>query len=285
MAQRVLTLIFTKNRPLQLQACLQTLFDNATGLDDVIVYFRGCPAEYAQLQKEFPKSSFHRERNFFLDVKRFVDNAYYSHVFFVVDDTVFVRPFDVRNAREFLRDHVDHLGVTFRLGTNTTFCYTLNKRQSRGAVTLVDGYQSWNWAREATCDFAYPLEVSSTLYRLSDIRFVTARIGPFRNPNVYELKLDNFRKHDADRGRVTNKPKMACLPQSVCFSVPMNLTQDEWKNRHSQRPTYSVQALLEKFRSGWRMDVSALQGFVPRAAHQEVAFGFVHGHQQVGSRR
>lgn len=276
MAQRVLTLIFTKNRPLQLHACLKSLYANATGLDDVLVYCRGCPREYAEIQKEFPKSSFHRERNFYLDVKRFVDNAYYSHIFFVVDDTVFVRKFDVSQARAFLREHVDHLGVTFRLGSNTTFCYTLNQRQTRRNVKQVGGYESWNWAREATCDFAYPLEVSSTLYRLSDIRFVTARIGAFRNPNVYELKLDQFRQHNPDRKRITDKPKMACLKESVCFSIPMNLTQDEWKNRHSQRPTYSVQALLDKFRDGWRMDVDGLQNFVPRAAHQEVAFRFVH---------
>ena len=270
-----LRLFLPKIGPLQLHGCLESLFAHISGLDDVLVYCKGCPREYAQVQQKFPRSTFHRERDFYLDVKRFVENAYYSHIFFVVDDTVFVHPFDLCEAREFLRTHVDHLGVTLRLGSNTNFCYTLNKRQTRANVEKLGPYESWNWTSGSTCDFAYPLEVSSTLYRLSDIRFVTARVGHFRNPNVYELKLDLFRRNHADRKRIQDKPKLASPTQSVCFSIPMNLTQDEWENRHSRRPTYSVQALLDKYRAGWRMNTAKLHGFRSRSAHQEVPFEFI----------
>ncbi|MBL0176295.1 MAG: hypothetical protein IPP94_13675 [Ignavibacteria bacterium] len=82
-------------------------------------------------------------------------------ILFVVDDTLFVRPFSLEGTARALASHAQALGFSLRLGRNTRYCYMSGEMQplprfrSAGPGCLLF---RWDGARH---DFKYPLEVSS----------------------------------------------------------------------------------------------------------------------------
>jgi hypothetical protein len=66
------------------------------------------------------------------------------------------------------------------------------------------------------------------------------------------------------------QPDLLCFDRSVAFCAPLNKVQSVLDNRSGQLDSYSSQALHRLFEAGVRVDVAALSGFEPRAAHQEI---------------
>jgi hypothetical protein len=113
-------------------------------------------------------------------------------------------------------------------------------------------------------DFGYPLEVSSSVYRTGDlIRLL--RTLPYSNPNRLEQGLSAssslYRLH---------QPDLLCFERSVAFCAPVNKVQTILGNRAGQQEAYSSESLNSLYLQGQRVDVKALAGFVPRAAHEEI---------------
>jgi len=274
---RVLVLVFSKDRPLQLHGCLTSLFHHLRHPPEqtvhVSVLTRGCSKEYVQVRKAFGTVTFVEEHDFHKDVRRLLSNPFYHFVSFVVDDTVFVRPFDLGEITRALHQYKKALGFSLRLGSNTTFCYMLQQHHRCHLLTESDTesdtVRRWDWTK-STGDFAYPVELSSSVYRWSDVHLLLSRISAFVNPSTLESALDAFIQR-------AQHPKVELLsfPTSVAFSIPMNLTQTSWQNRHSGLPAYSMRALLKRFQNGQRMDVKQLYGYIPESCHEVVPFGFI----------
>lgn len=185
------------------------------------------------------------------------------YVLFLVDDNIFVRDFSLREACEALTASAEALGFSLRLGQNTGHCYTANRLQSLPPFAPVSGsVLSFDWTT-ADGDFSYPLEVSSSLYRVNDILPVLNR-SPFKNPNALEVQM-------AARAGLfrDGRPRLLCYEQSVTFCNPLNMVQTTYRNRASGRPEYSSAQLAQLFEQGHRIDVAAYAGFVPNGCHQE----------------
>lgn len=261
-------LVFSKDRPLQLDGTLRSLELNCQDLTsaDVHVLFKSSTprfaAGYRVLASQHPKVSMHREADFKADLMRLVSGS--DYVLFVVDDTIFVDELSLTAAMAALDGDPMCLGFSYRLGRNTTYCYTLDKPQRLPAfATLESGCLSFDW-RAAEHDFGYPLEVSSSMYRTADVLPLVERL-PYSNPNTLEAALSQ----EAARFR-SSHPRLACYEQSVAVSVPANLVQTMWKNRTSSDPTLSSGALADLFSRGMRLDVNSYQGLIANACHQEL---------------
>lgn len=191
-----------------------------------------------------------------------------SCVLLLVDDNIFVRGFDLHKAGDALIAHPDALGVSLRLGINTTYCYPVDRRQALPTFTsLTDGMLKFNWTN-AQWDFGYPLEVSSSLYRLGELFPFLSGLS-FNNPNSLEGRM-------AARARLfkKSKPFLLCYENSVTFCDPINKVQTVTANRAGSVVEYSSDHLAQLFESGYRIKVEAYTGFVPNACHQEVALNF-----------
>ena len=70
---------------------------------------------------------------------------------------------------------------------------------------------------------------------------------------------------------------MLCSEQSVAFSAPVNRVQEVFENRSGANPELSTGRLADRFDQGLRIDISAMDGFVSSACHQEVALSFISG--------
>ncbi|MFM8321015.1 MAG: hypothetical protein ACKOC5_08890, partial [Chloroflexota bacterium] len=149
-------------------------------------------------------------------------------VLFLVDDSLFVRPFSLAQAAGCLRDHPDLLGFSLRLGRNTGYCYTRDRPQELPQFSeLQPGIVHFDWTR-AQGDFAYPLEVSSSVYRLADV-LQSLQTKPFDNPN----ELEDAISAGAERFRA-QRPRLACLELSAAFPGPVAAYRLHGIDRHRE---------------------------------------------------
>ncbi len=191
-----------------------------------------------------------------------------SFTLFLVDDNLFVRDFWLNDVVQTLASCPDAIGFSLRLGTNTCYCYTQNSPQALPSFAQVGpDILAYRW-KEAEFDFGYPLEVSSSVYRT---RMVVPLVASrrFHQPNKLEGKLVNCSGFLHER-----YPDLLCFETSVAFCNPVNMVQQIVPNRAGETAAFTVRDLAERFERGERIDVKALDGFVPNGCHQEVDISF-----------
>ena len=141
-----------------------------------------------------------------------------NHILFMVDDNLFVRPSCWKKLLA-LRFTPNAIGFSLRLGRNTTYSYMQDRNQKLPEFEdNGNGVLSYNWT-SAQCDFNYPLEVSSSLYRAEQILPLIALI-PYKHPNALEEEM-------AARSRWFSGtfPMLLCFETSVTFCNPINKVQ------------------------------------------------------------
>ena len=190
------------------------------------------------------------------------------YVLFLVDDNIFVRDFSLGDCVDTLSSNNDVLGFSLRLGENTTFCYPMDQPQSLPVfLSFHSDVYKFNWTA-AEYDFGYPLEVSSSFYRLKDIAPFLMGLG-FKNPNTLEEQMAShtgvFR---------SSRPFLSCYRRSVAFCNPINRVQSVIPNRVGEVFMYDVDELTARFERGERIKVDFYCGFTPSGCHQEVELIF-----------
>jgi hypothetical protein len=190
------------------------------------------------------------------------------YVLFLVDDNLFVRRFCLAEALQTLEQDPRSIGFSLRLGRNTVYSYMQDQPQALPDFVLA-GEQAlrFDWT-QAALDFAYPLEVSSSIYRIADLLPLLNR-QRFANPNQLESRLaESACRFTAIR------PFLLCFAQSVAFSNPVNQVADRYQNRFGTLHPHTGLELANLFAQGLRLDVAAYAGFVPEGCHQEVELKF-----------
>jgi hypothetical protein len=163
-----------------------------------------------------------------------------------------------------LEGHGDALGFSLRLGKNITHCYALDLPQNQPNFLAVGNHMlKFDWT-SAERDFGYPLEVSSSVYRIDDVLPLVSRVR-FTNPNVLEARMS-----EGVRPFKSRRPYLLCYERSVAFCNPANIVQKEWPNRAGTDPEQSVDSLADRFDQGHRVDVAHYSGFIPIGCHQEI---------------
>ncbi|MBI5799635.1 MAG: glycosyltransferase [Verrucomicrobia bacterium] len=264
----ITAVIFSKDRALQLDATIRSFYRHCRDAGRAKLRVLHCASDtahrvqYAALTREYPAAEFIAEQRFKTDLLQSIAGA--DQVLFLVDDNLFVRDFTLAELSAQLAIEPRAVGHSLRLGRNTTYCYPLNRAQALptfaepGAATLAFAWPG------ADCDFAYPLEVSSSLYRLADLRPLLESLD-FNNPNTLEARL----AESAPRFRESH-PLLLCVPQSLTFCAPVNKVQADFNNRAGARNELSPATLARLFAEGQRVNVAAYDGFTPNACHQEV---------------
>lgn len=299
-------IIFSRDRPLQLHCTLQTLLQHGQGLAGVPiqvllratddVYLRQYREVYSELSRLHQTCSllFLEEQTFAEDLaaclfQPTVRTGFFSHwqwpgseparplertaerfahVLLGVDDCIFVAPFEFPAVSRLLARRPDILGCSLRLGRNATVNYMAQTTQTVPPLTPSDaGLVSFDWTT-AEGDFGYPLEVSSSVYRVADLWPVLAAGRP-RNPNLLEYQLTELCARFASQ-----KPLLACFETAVAFCNPINLVQTVSDNRAGGDLAYDALALSRRFARGERVRQDQFWGFVPTGCHQEVPLEF-----------
>jgi hypothetical protein len=261
-------LVFSKDRALQLEVMLRTFYQccaDAELAEVNIIYATSTERhalQYVAVSEAYPQARFRPERNFREDTIHFARRG--SYLLFAVDDAVFVGRFHLQEGVRVLAEHPELIGFSFRLGSNITAHYpTGTAQEPPSVVPLRAGLLQADWTSSAQY-FAYPLEVSSSLFRTADIMPLLEQ-QPYDHPNTLESMLNGC-KH----AHTTAQPTLAFYEKSVAFCIPLNVVQDRFDNRHATSQNWSVEALAARFARGERLFPNGLIGLVPVSCHQEV---------------
>lgn len=265
-------ILFSKDRAMQLDAALRSFFRHCQDPEraSVSVLYKATgatsAANYDRLKRDYPQVAFVQETAFKAQLLDLMQPA--DYLFFTVDDNLFVGRFSIAQIGRLLDTHGDAVGFSLRMGRNTGFDYVRQRPQPLPDFQPVEeGVLRYDWTR-SRANFAYPLEVSSSVYRQADI-LPLLREARFYSPNTLEYSL-------AIRAKLfrETKPQLLCLETSVAFCIPVNQVQRDFRNPVSRAIHYDVGELDRLFQAGKRIAVARFDGFVPGAAHQEVSFPF-----------
>jgi len=264
----ITAIVFSKNRPMQLFALLESMFYNSN-MDptDVNVLYKA-DHEYIwpmeQAKQAFPKVNFHPEFDFRTQTMGLVNGAK-EHVVYFTDDDVFKDNVDFDLITRFLGGNLPVFCFSLRLGKHLDFCYSTQSRQSvpHAGVTK-EPFFVWNW-KGTDWDWNYPLSVDGHVFRRTDALFAMNNSGDWKSPNTFEGNMSHLHNQ-------IPHPQMACFTVSRVFNVPHNRVQSEVKNVFGGG---SEGDLLSLWNEGKKIDIKTFQRIKNKSAHQLVPLTFV----------
>ena len=258
---------------MQLDACLRSFYmhcRDAARCRARVIYTCSTErhkAQYAVLRDTYDSVEFICENVFYSDLIAALEGS--EHVLFLVDDNIFVRGWSLHETLGALEKNPSALGFSLRLGRNTTYCYSLNRQQSLPEFEGISSrIMNFRWV-DAEYEFGYPLEISSSIFRTDQLLPMLCAAPAIRSPNTLEARL-NVSKDLFQ----TSHPDLLCFVDSVAFCNPANVVQTDHYNRSSVDSRFTAYHLMRRFDLGYRIDISRLANFVPRACHQEIDFEY-----------
>ena len=254
--------VFSKDRPMQLDACLRSIVRHAPYRGSITVVFRATTERfrqgYAELDVDTRVRLVPQEADFRMHVLALLHEAGDRIVFHTDDDLFFRKP----PCAPLLPEGC--ASFSLRLGENTTHSYAFAQDQPLPERERVDDFMVWNWRRART-DFAYPMSLDGHLFDSGLLRTLLGG-ARFRDPNELEQEL-YLRRHRTPR-------LMVAFRHSCVVGVPVNVVTESIVNRSGLDPRFTPDALNDLFLEGLRIDLDHLDFSDIRAAHQEVPLSF-----------
>lgn len=248
-------LIFTKDRACQLDLLLRSIEENFPELGALNIIYSASSVDflsgYQILMSRFPDHNWIGETNLIKDIKTVVGtfSADFSMAF--VDDELIVRKHDISQLLDILRTNELVHCASLRLGKNVDFTYTANIPSPPPPFIKKEGHEiyGWKWAEQnPNADWGYPSCINSHIYRTELFKGLILK-NDFKNVNDLEGMFNRARHHF--------KPLMICFGEPMTLNVANNLVQSG-TNRHSNKREYTVEALNDRFLSGYRIDPVSL---------------------------
>jgi hypothetical protein len=239
--------IFSKGRPLQLKACIDSL-SYYCDLSKHTVSIVSPDAKYdSELASKCETLLYwsDKEEGFDKTIRFLIDDALddRQNLCFIVDDFVWSKPFSLSITDDYLKNNIDVFGFSLRIGFNTNF---YNQAWN---ISKDPRFFKFEWHNKPS-HWGYPFDVSCSAYRISDIKKIFAgNKNNIRLPNDLETvgvsaMLNGF-------GNYKFNTTMNTSSYGSC--VDINRTQDLYQNRIQGGPEYSVENLKKLYDEGYRI--------------------------------
>lgn len=281
-------IVFTKNRPLQLEAYLESLYRYFPSelIQTYIIYkVKLFSEEYEQLFNRFRNCVVIRERDFHTDFMRVLVQIQTKYILFGIDDVVF---FDTVNFevidRTFAEQSENIFGFTLRFSPES-----LQDSGDNITERCVSGETVYrlNWKNGQTKHSQYPFELCCTFYRTDLVkkiisgsmssnifaksllmpesplitalemigrkRSVLKHFGYFFSPNT----LESWPCKWSQRNRA-QLPECTYFQKLCASAIQVNMVNTSANNTHYGNETHTVEALNDKYKEGHRFDIDFL---------------------------
>jgi len=295
MAITVSNIVFTMNRPLQLHAYLASLYGQFphAAMQTYVLYRKDKFSEqYEEVFSAFRHVKVIPEHNFHDDLYDLLMDLETPYVLFGTDDVVYFDGIDLMLVDQAFRAYPQTVfGFSMRLDPATLPATEICDRLEIGGQTV---YRiNWKTARDRTA--RYPFELDSTIYETSLVRQVLRPVAtehPFLRRLLFESPIanvlrcfssmkdlraycDTYRNPNTYEGYCyrwckTHKKQLPShlLFQRLCASaVQVNRVNTAVENAIDGSDEHTVEALNEKFKRGYRLDIGFLHAHKPRATH------------------
>ena len=300
MNKMISNIVFTKNRPLQLDGYFESLYKyfRPELFQTYVLYKRELfEEEYKQLFCKYPDCIVIKENDFHSDFIEIVNKVDTKYILFGVDDVVYFNSVDF--------DVIDEAFAKF---TEDIFGFSLrfSKESIRGgsdpvseAVVAGQTIYSINWEQGRTPITRYPFELGATIYptalvkkvinntknnnplvsklfspssvlirmlgKVKSPRSILKSFGYFYGPNTLESWLCRWCQNNSE-----------LLPnylyfQKICASaIQVNMVNTSTKNDFDSAVEHTVEALNERYKTGYRLDIDFVSKNKPTETHSGV---------------
>lgn len=284
----ITSIIFSKDRPLQLDLTLKSICKNFLAQNNISVLYKettGYADSYKTLQSEYPNVIFYKQgHSIFQDIDRIVSQSEDKYIVFFTDDNIFYRKasFDWDDINLLFDEEVSCLAL--RMGINTT------QREISGvigmdsmpeeAIVVVkdegDGYQFIAWNRTTVTPggyWSYALSVDGHIFKKETIAPICNELlyqkdyedtPKWRDtPNEFESRLQRF--------YFEILPFMASPTYSCVVNSPNNRVQ----NSHPENLSGSIYPLIpyelnRQFQQGKRLNLDKINFGDINCPHTEI---------------
>ena len=271
----ITTIIFSKDRPLQLDLCLKSIKKNLVGSGDITItvienYSKKYRSSLETLKSEHVDVDFVRQQ--YSDLFKCIRNVLYRQkvcpVAFFTDDGILFGKVNVRNIVNFIQNtHV--AAYSMRMGNN------INRREHegvsfedalpKGAGSNIDCINTLLWNKTSHCYgsyWSYSHSVDGHVFRHNDIIDWVDTIALLshhgkldcKTPNDFESALQMFWPLS---GPLMGSPQYSCYVNSPNNRVSSNFES----NMSGEVYNYSPELLLEQYMDGKRINLDHL--FIP----------------------
>jgi len=251
-------LVFSKDRPAQLDLLLRMVDKNFLLIENVEVLYKATNADFEhgyQAIGERPFSNFsvlmYKEisnfRSALLSITKL--NLYIKHPFivFLSDDCVITREVDKYSDHTWERE-LDYktCGFSLKLGENVTwgYCHAKTIEQPK-FLPSAHGLLRWRWTLgDLKNDWFYPNSLIATVRR-TDWMFNLLNKLDYTSPNWLEGAMNSNRDF--------NKPEIVAHKVPKIMGIEINRVQDVCPNLCGNNPEHSAEALNKKFLEGYQI--------------------------------
>lgn len=212
-------IVFSKDRPMQLHAYLESLIRLSDCEEEQIyvLYREERPIRYDKVKSYFPHIHWIAETCFSEQLQEIVSKSE-EYIMFGCDDVLFLDRFCFKDMEMYLSNHEQVLGFSLRLGRNI---HPLPK-----GMVHEDPFFTWNWTENAG-HYGYPWELDCTLYRRKDILEV------FREAGIENLKTPNYLESVPEDEPLKYFKRLALAAyyhKSKAIVITVNRVQETHKN-------------------------------------------------------
>jgi hypothetical protein len=274
-SEKVDMIVFSKDRPLQLQAFLESVDYYVVGFQDIAVLCHArndkFMAAYKKLEQQFPRVHFvyqsqHDPRSdFWLLVRKIFANMSAPYTTFGVDDTIVTDNIDLSLCIEMMKKWNAYAFYPY-MGTDITHCYMTNTQILPPHLENVDnGFYRWNLLA-GRGPWGYIHSVYMAIYPRSHIENIMSAMTA-QSPNQFEGTWGGTAK-------LVPPAFGLCYEKARIMNIPVNLVQQDCpQNACSRR--YTVEHLLDLFEHGWRIDYKKLHQYLHNAPHTDIDLPFI----------
>lgn len=262
-------IIFSKDRPLQLQALLESVELHIKGLHEVAVLCAPSSTQFANayhtLARRFPdvrwvyQDPAKQRADFNPLLRNILSHMHSSYMMFAVDDIIVIDTIDLLKCIEILQK-TQAYGCYLRLGKDTDYCYAHSSPMAVPDLQYIENnFYSWNLRSGDKC-WGYAHTVDMTLYERSTIERAIHACG-YSSPNLFESYWS--------AQPIPAHTRAVCYGTSRVINIPLNLVQKDFIHNNCSR-RHSVEDLLNLFLQGWRINIEALYQISHNSPHVDI---------------
>jgi len=294
MDKKISNIVFTKNRPLQLHAYLESFYKHFSA-DLIQTYLLYKPElfgeQYQQLFQKFPNCKVIEETDFHSDFLSILNEINTEYTLFGVDDVVYFDSVDFALIDKIFQQKDDIFGFSLRFGQNI-----LSGPDEVEELKISDqSFYRVDWTNGQTPNARYPFELCATIYKtglikkifkstMNQNKLLQELFGPvsplakalgkkqrhkllkffgyFFSPNTLESWNCRWCQNHAE------KLASKLYFQKLCASaIQVNMVNTSTNNDSDSCAEYTVEALAEKYRQGYRLNIDAVVGDKPIDTH------------------
>jgi hypothetical protein len=251
-------IIFSMDRPLQLNALLESYYEFCDSPESLIILYKSTNETFNKGYidvinhfKNIHDITFIKEIKFKKDLLKILKIINTHYVFFLVDDNLFINKFNFIDFYKYCESHI----FSMRMGQNIKYSYTHDLPLKLPDFNFFDGFLNWKWQNKKY-EWGYTFSVDGNIY-ISKMILCMAKSINFKGPNSFEAQMNRFRY-------IFYKKLGLCSHLSILTNLNLNRVQNEITNKSGE---ISTTELIKHWNNGLKLDYSKYKYKVFSSCH------------------